>query len=601
MIKNTIIIIGLAFFFFSCSSSVSKKNINETIDSLKNAQRKKEAMEHFVQGAIADAKGDYSGAILEYQDAISLDPKSGIFYALGKDYLQLNKLPLAAQNAKLAVEMDSTSSDYYSLLAEIYSNMRQTDSAAYAYEKIIQIDSSNVQAYYSLGMLYELSRPTEALTVYNKLLDRIGPEWNVLARIAELNERLGNTDEAIKTLEQLLTIDPSNLELEKLLIDTYTKSKRYDDALNKLNEALAQHPDDASLIETKGQIFLQENDWKNASKEFSQVLDNPKVSYETKLRIGSAYLAQSAQDSSLVPVVKNIFQKLDKDSTSWQVKMILGELALQEKNDSAAISNFKTVTELASWNVDAWVRLGGLYFDHKDYNNAVNLLGEAVKSFPDNFPINLLLGLSFSQMNNYSQAKDYLKKAIDLNSKDVTALSAMGFVLNQLKQPDDAVSYIKDALSVDPKNAELLGTLGMIYNSQRKWNQCDSAYSEALKVDSSNVLLLNNYAYSLAERSIRLDEALKMSKQAVDKEPSNSSYLDTFGWVYFKLGDYDKAEEYIRKAIDLDKNNSTLLEHLGDIIYKKGNKNIAVQMWQKAYELNSDNPELKSKILKGEL
>jgi tetratricopeptide (TPR) repeat protein len=67
------------------------------------------------------------------------------------------------------------------------------------------------------------------------------------------------------------------------------------------------------------------------------------------------------------------------------------------------------------------------------------------------------------------------------------------------------------------------------------------------------------------------------------------------------MGNFEKAEEYVRKAIELDKNNSTLLEHLGDIIYKEGNKNIALEMWQKAYELNSDNPELKSKILKGEL
>ncbi|MGE5681272.1 MAG: tetratricopeptide repeat protein [Bacillota bacterium] len=601
MIKNTIIIIGLAFLFFSCSSSVSHKTVKDTIDSLKNAQRKKEAMDHFVQGAIEDAKGDYSAAILEYQEAIELDAKPGIYYALGRDYLQLNKLSMALQNARQAVAMDSTSPDYYSLLAEIYSSGHQVDSAAYAYEKIISLDSSNINAYFSLGMLYELSKPMQALNVYNKVIEKIGPEWNVLARIAELNERLGNTDEALKTLEQLMTIDPSNFELKKLLIDTYTKSKRYNDALSKINEELAEHPEDPSLHEMKGQIFLLENDWQNAAKEFTSILDNPKVSFDTKVRIGSAYLAQSAQDSTLVPVTKKIFQKLDQDSTSWQVKMVLGEIALREKNDSAAIADFKTVTELAKWNVDAWVRLGGLYYDNKKYQDAADVLTEAVKSFPDSYPVNLLLGLSFSQLNNFQQAKEYLKKSIELNPKDVTALSAMGFVLNQMKQSKEATGYIKEALKVDPNNAELLGTLGMIYNTQKKWSECDSAYTEALKIDSSNVLLLNNYAYSLAERGIRLDEALRMAQTAVGKEPGNSSYLDTYGWVYFKMGNFEKAEEYVRKAIEIDKNNSTLLEHLGDIIYKEGKKNVALEIWQRAYELNSDNPELKSKILKGEL
>lgn len=601
MLKYIIVLLISASFLSGCfTGSSADRKISEA-DSLRTAQLKKEAMDHFVQGAIADAKGDVSGAILEYQDAIKLDPKPGIYYALGRDYLQLNKLSLALDNAKNAVSLDSTSSDYYSLLAEIYTNGHQPDSAAYAYEKIIQLDSTNLTAYYSLGMIYEISKPMRALDIYKKLLERLGPEWNVLARIAELNERLGNSEEAIKNLEQLLSIDPSNLELQKLLVESYGKTKRYDEALAKLNELLVQYPGDLVLTEMKGQMYLQKGDWMGASKVFELLLDNPKVSFESKVRIGSVYLAQTAADSTLLPVTKQIFTKLDKDTTSWQIKMILGEIALQEKNDSLAMDKFRSVTELAKWNADAWVRLASLYYDHKKYKETIDLILSGISSFPDNYPLNLLLGLAYTQQNDYPHAKEYLIRAVNLNPREINSLSAIGFVLNQLKEYDESVKYINQALEIDPKNADLLGTLGMIYNAQKKWPQCDSAYTEALKADPENVLLLNNYAYSLAERGIRLNEAKAMSEKAVAKEPENSSYLDTYGWVLFRMGQYDKAEEYVRKAIKIDGDNSTLLEHLGDIIFKEGNKTIAVEMWQKAYQLNSANDELKSKITRGEL
>ncbi|MGE5399932.1 MAG: tetratricopeptide repeat protein [Ignavibacteriales bacterium] len=602
MLKNTIIIFSLAFLIYGCSSDkLQKDSVADDNTQQQENLKSKEAMEHFIEGGLADAKGDYSSAILEYQDALRLDPMAGIYYALGKDYLQLNKLSLALASASSAVAMDSSNIDYYSLLAEIYLHGHQADSAAAAYEKIIKLDTNNVAAYYSLAGIYEQAKPLKALEIYHKLLEVTGPEWSILAHIAELYERMGNTDESIKTIEQLLTIDPSNVEVQKLLIDSYIKTNKYDQAINKINELLVKYPDDISLREMKGQVYLQQNEWQKASDEFRVVLNNPKVSVDTKVKIGSLFLTQSVQDSTLLPVVKEIFQKLDQDTTNWQVKMVLGEIALHEKNDSTAISEFKQVTDLAKWNADAWVRLGGLYFDNKKYNEAAQVLKEAVQSFPDNFPINLILGLSLSQINNFTDAGQYLKKAVTLNPKDITALSAYGYTLNQMKEPEQAVYYIKEALGIDPNNVELMGTLGLIYNAQKKWSECDSAYSRALELDSSNALVLNNYAYSLAERGVRLTEALKMAEAAVQKEPSNSSYLDTFGWVFFKLGEYDKAEEYIRKAIELDSKNSTLLEHLGDVKYKAGNKTKALEMWQRAYQLNTDNTDLKNKIEKGEL
>ena len=168
-----------------------------------------------------------------------------------------------------------------------------------------------------------------------------------------------------------------------------------------------------------------------------------------------------------------------------------------------------------------------------------------------------------------------------------------------MKEEDEALKYIKKSLSIDPNNAQLLGMAGMIYDGKKMWTECDSSYQKAIRLDSTNVLLLNNYAYSLAERGIKLDEALEMVSYSVEKEPENSSYLDTMGWVYFRLGDLDKAEEFINKALEVDGANAVILEHLGDVKFKKGEKEKALELWNDAYALDKSNDKLKEKIERG--
>jgi tetratricopeptide (TPR) repeat protein len=602
MNKVIIIISVVLVLIYGCESSRVQKNSEISAKSIKVSGGKSiAAMDHFINGSLADMKGDYASAILEYQDALNLDKSSGIYYALAKDYFLLKKLSLSLFNEKQAIKIDSTNTDYYYLLSDIYTSARLNDSAAVAYEKIIQLDSTDTHAYFNLAVIYEQSKPLKALEVYKKLMELAGPDWNVLARIAELYERMGETEEAVKTVEQLSAIDPSNTDLQKLVIDTYLKAKKYDKAMDKVNDMLRLFPDDPVFLEQKAQIFLQQNKWNEAAAQYAILLKNPDIPIDTKIRIGSVYLTQANKDSTLLPVARKLFLSLDKDSTNWQVKMFLGEIALRERDDSLAISYFKEVTELARWNGEAWIRLGSLYFGNKKYMEAINLLENAVQNFPDNFAINFLLGISYMQLNKYVNAKNYLKKAVDLDSKNVNALSAYGYTLSQLKQPEDAVYYLNEALKISPQNIELLGTLGLIYNTLKKYPESDSIYTQALEVDSANSLVLNNFAYSLAERGIQLQNALKMAKEAVAKDSLNSSYLDTIGWVYYQLGNYELAEKFISEAAKLDNHNATIMEHLGDIAYKKGKKNDAVAIWQKALDLDSDNPELKQKIEKGEL
>ncbi|MHB8581489.1 MAG: tetratricopeptide repeat protein [Ignavibacteriaceae bacterium] len=595
----------LTLFIFAGCSSQKEITKSQSIAAAQNKQipkaLKDEALNSFINGSVAEARGDFATSVIEYQDALRIDPDAGIYYALAKDYLFLNKLPLALENANKSVELDSNNVDYYNLLSDIFVTAQQYDSAAIVLQKIIYLDSTDVSSYYRLARIYERNKPLQAIEIYNKITKIIGPDWDVLTHIAELYAGLGKFDEAASSIKSLITIEPNNTGLQLLLSDYYLKAKMYNDAMKVADDIITSSPDNAEAHERKAQIYISMNQWPEAAKEYDFILKQPDITLEQKIRIGAIYFNQSLKDSTLMPLTKKIFESIDKDTSYWQVKMYLGAIATSEKNDSAGIKYFKAATQLARWNAEAWVRLGGLYFDNHKYDEAVKVMSEAIKYFPEDFRVNLILGLALSQNGKYADSRGYLQKAAELDSTDVTALSAYGYTLSQLKENDRAIIYLKKALAISPNDINLLGTLGLIYDTQKKWNECDSVYLKALSMDSTNALINNNYAYSLSERGIKLEEALRMSKLAIKAEPKNSAYLDTMAWIYFKMGKYTEAEKYEQESLTIGGDKSDELDHLGDIEFKLGNKDKAIQIWQKAYDMDKTNIELKNKIEKGEI
>jgi len=596
-----VIVVGV--FIAGCSSTKEVTTVKKAVSSNNKSETKNkdEALDHFINGSVLEAKGEYAEAILEFQDALRLDPAAGVYYALAKNYMIINKIPLALQNSKKSIELSPEKVEYYDLLSDIFSAAHQYDSSAAVLEKIIQLDSTQINSYYKLARIYENSKPLQAIAIYNKLTEIVGPEWNILIRVAELHENLGNYDESAEALEKLLTIDPSNVVVEKLLSEVYTRSGKIDEALKIINDIIELTPDDLDARERKAQLLIKKSDWAAAADQYNYILEKPDIPLDAKIKVGISFFAQSFKDSIMLGYAKKLFEKVDKDTTDWQVKMYLGAIALIEKNDSSAHNYFDEVKRLAGESTQAWTQLGGLFFDNRHYDEAIKVMNEAFDLFPRDFVVNLLLGLSFAQSDRHSEAVKYFKTALDINPNDVTALSAYGYSLSQLKENDEAILYLKKALRISPNDVNILGTLGLIYDALKMWDECDSTYEHALKLDSSNATVNNNYAYSLSERGERLDAALDMVKFAIKKEPENSSFLDTIGWVYYKLGNYEEAKSYLEKAMKIGGESSVMLEHLGDVLFKMGKKDVALQLWQKAYKLDSSNTDLKNKIEKGEI
>ena len=138
--------------------------------------------------------------------------------------------------------------------------------------------------------------------------------------------------------------------------------------------------------------------------------------------------------------------------------------------------------------------------------------------------------------------------------------------------------------------------MAILYDEVDQFDKSDKIYLKLIKTDSSDAQAFNNYAYSLVERDTELNKALTLAKKAIELEPDNASYLDTIGWIYFKLNNMEKAQSFIEASVKIIDNNAIVLEHLGDILMKNNKYADAKDLYKRALALDKDNLRLKEKV-----
>ena len=100
----------------------------------------------------------------------------------------------------------------------------------------------------------------------------------------------------------------------------------------------------------------------------------------------------------------------------------------------------------------------------------------------------------------------------------------------------------------------------------------------------------------LSERDGHRDEALDMAVRANELDANNPYFLDTLGWVYFKLGRLAEAAEAIEQAVDTDDSFALLYDHLGDVYDAQGRTADARDAWARSLELDSENEAVRAKL-----
>jgi Flp pilus assembly protein TadD len=149
---------------------------------------------------------------------------------------------------------------------------------------------------------------------------------------------------------------------------------------------------------------------------------------------------------------------------------------------------------------------------------------------------------------------------------------------------NEAEESARKALELSPDDPQALIQLSSILDRAGKHEASEKTLRELLKREPDNATALNNLGYFMVERGASYAEALKLIEQAVAIDPTEGSFLDSLGWTHFKLGNIEKARQYLEKATIYSNRNSTIHEHLGDVLREAGRLAEARKQWEKALE-----------------
>lgn len=519
------------------------------------------ALDYFIEGKTYDIQSDYSTAIEFYLKALNYEKSPGIYFAISQAYTKLNRFNDALNFINQALNISPSEEDYMLHKGQLLLATGNTNEVIALYEKLIQTHPDNIQTLYNLARIYEEQKMSaKAILLYEKIIDEFGFEEEVLRRGYDIYFSFKEYDKCIEIIGYFLKLDPYNKDFRIRLGGLYQITGNYSKSLEVYQELFKLNPEDKSIHQELVKLYFYEDNPEKGFKEFAKITGKDTLTYEEKLQIGEIYYNLMATEKEAVKVAKNIFKEINYSyPEKWQPYFYLGAIDISE-NGTSYNEKFEKALVYADTTKEAYIQIAYSLFNKGDYEKSISVI-DKVYNVSD-YRMNYIYGLCLQRTGKLEEAADYYNRA----------------------------------LQVAPEDISLLSTLGLLYNTMKKYDKSDEAYERALKIDPENALVLNNYAYNLAVRGTNLVRALDMIRKAVQKDSKNANFLDTMGWVYYMLGEYDLAEKYTLESIALNASSAVVQEHLGDIYKSMKETEKARTQYKKALELNPSSESIKQKL-----
>jgi tetratricopeptide (TPR) repeat protein len=189
----------------------------------------------------------------------------------------------------------------------------------------------------------------------------------------------------------------------------------------------------------------------------------------------------------------------------------------------------------------------------------------------------------------WTKAAERFSEAIELLGP--YARRRIADVYHDLGRPELGEELLREWSRESAELADARYLLGVYLYELDRLDEAEHELREAFRLDPEHAPALNYLGYSLAERNVRLDEALGLIQRAVALDSSNGAFLDSLGWVYFQMGRYDEARPALERAARELPRDPTILDHLGDLYLRIDEVDLALAAWNRALEAGPDDPE----------
>ena len=503
----------------------------------------------------------------QYIDKFPTDPVA--YFELARILADKTEVSEAIKLSREAQKLDPENIWFSLFLAEMDQVTGNLQEAISIYQKIVAKNPNDLDYYYQLAALYLSSqRFREAIDLYNKIEEKAGISEDVSLQKEKIFLHLNEINRAEEELIDLVGSKPDEARYLSILAEFYMSNNKPEKALETYKKVSAIDPGNPYIHMSMADYYRKTGDKEKAFDELKLGFANPNLDIDTKVNILLSFYTVNQMFSDLKEQAFTLSKTLvDVHPNDPKSHSIYGDLLSQDNKFAEAREEFLKVIKLDSNKYVVWEEVMRMDVQLEKYEHLAEFSKRAIELFPEQ-PMPFL----FSGMASY-----------------------------QLKKYEDAVTdFLRGSKLVVNNNAlvsQFFMYLGDTYHALKNTEESDKAYDQSLELNYDNPYVLNNYAYYLSVRNVNLYKAEVMSKKAIELDPVNPSFQDTYGWVLYRLGRFDEAKTWVEKALEEKGGPSAeVLEHYGDILYRLGDHGKALEFWEKAKAKGTGSELLLKKV-----
>ncbi len=412
---------------------------------------------------------------------------------------------------KKKLEADPSDSDLTSNLGAILQKQGKLDEALAYYKKAEQLDPSNINTRINVGTLYQQKEDYKtAIIAYDSVLILYPDNLNANIYKAQCLSALGNGKEAQAAYKKVLALDPSNTEAQNGIYENAKKAMSINEYIDYVKKnATGQNM--VSLLYSYALDLHKENKLDDAITIYNELLksdttgeiyvnlaiaQNQKGEYNNAINTLKAAKTKFPNNTQITTTIASIEQEAVNN------KLAKAADYFNNKDYKKAIDEY---LKIQPPTVDSMLGAASAYQNMEDTPNAIEYYKKALELKPTDSEIAYYIGALYADDEKYTDAENYLNKALTLNKNNAKAFELLTQIQEQNKATalndaiklydeqkyDEALTAFNKILETDKNNVYGLYYRGMIYDAEKKLTEAITDFKKVLELNSTDFLILN--------------------------------------------------------------------------------------------------------------
>lgn len=531
----------------------------KAVGAVEYGQKNSGAYLHFIIGYQAELNGDIAKAIKEYRRVLSLDPgASSVRMQLSEVLLKNGQAEEAVVELEKLLMQNPEDIRALMLIAQAENSRKNTSKAIETYERVLDLEPDNDSARLHMSMLL----------AGEEMFDRA---WDVLKKVEDdevaasafyyigiIASGTNNLKEAEKAFKRSLHLDPEIESSYHYLGIIAAEQGKVRKAEGYYKKALEINPGNIGILQSLSQLYLDNKKLEEAIEVEKRIESLAPGHIDTNRKLGLIFMNLNRFDEAISEFRKVVTGEPKDKEFRYYLALALEEAGRLEE----AAAEYGTLSEMEPGNVKALLNLGYIYATLNKVEKAAEAYEKLIRISGDNAEYYVYLARLYMRLEKMADAKRVLEEGLGIFDQHAELHFTMAVYCEHEGEFDLMVKHLKKAIELDPMHADAMNFLG----------------------------------YSYAEKNMNLEEALMLVENSLALKPGNGYITDSLGWIYFKMGKYDKALKTLIKASDIISNDPVILDHLGDAYLVNENKKKAMDAWKRALEAEDMEKDLQESL-----